>query len=101
MKLKMFSKYKVVEETTVVYDSYGTGAYKRDESVTIPKGSIVYGDKIQMGGSQVLSINAKEFGYDGLIQVPIKKVKYMFPWVTVIAVVVTVGVIIFFSTRDN
>ncbi len=92
-----FKKFYVTEDVTVVYDTYKEGSYTRNKSVKVPKGTIVYGDKIIQGDKELVSVDAKDLGVNELISIPADKVEKVTPWgVIITCVVVIVGSIVYY-----
>ena len=88
------AKFQVLQDTTVVYDTYTQGSYIRNKTVKIPAGSIVEGEKLTKGDKDIISINAKQFGVDELIEIPADKVKKLFPWKAVLSITIPIILIV-------
>lgn len=88
------TRYKVVQDTTVIYDTYTNGAYIRNKTVSIPAGAIIEGEKLSKGNKHIISINAAKFGVDELIEIPASSVKKIFPWKAVLGISIPIIIII-------
>lgn len=97
----IFKKYKVQKGAVIVYDTYKNGNYIQNKTVTIPRDAVIVGDKLKKGEVEYISFNAKEWGVDELVQIPVANVKYMFPWVVVISVIVIIVVTVITYKRIN
>ena len=97
------AKFKVLQNTTVVYDTYTQGSYIRNKTVSIPAGTIIQGEKLAKGNKDIISTNAKQFGVDELIEIPADKVKNLFPWKMVLGIVIPIIliVVIIVAIRDK
>lgn len=98
------AKFKVLQNTTVVYDTYTQGSYIRNKTVIIPAGAIIQGEKLTKGNKDIISTNAKQFGVDELIEIPAEQVKKLFPWKMVLGIVIPIiliVVIIIVAIRDK
>lgn len=97
-----FKKYKVAKDTTIVYDTYKQASYTRQTTITVKKGTEIFGDKVSKGDKEFVSFDAAELGVDELIQIPAENVEKQTPWGIIATFVVLVcGVVVWIVKRKK
>lgn len=95
-----FKKYEVVKEAKVIYDTYKEGSYTRNKTVTVPCGTIIYGERITKGEKNLISFDAAELGVDEEIQISAENCEKKTPWGIIAGIVlIVIGGIVYIVKR--